>query len=99
VFLPWEACTPPLIPGWRLSDNLKFPSSLMGEIYSPLAAPKATKARVGMKKNPDILDVAYFPLPFILSRQGRGEELKDSLNGVLPPGESETLCRDTLPWS
>jgi hypothetical protein len=55
------------IPSVNLSDNLKFPSPLMGE------------GRVGVKMNKNAPTVASFPLPFIPSRQGRGGHLSEYL--------------------
>jgi hypothetical protein len=56
----------------KLSDNLMNPSPLMGEVYPPLAAPKATRGKGGGGKDGEYSSASSFPLPFIPSHEGRG---------------------------
>ena len=66
--------TPLQISSARLSDNPRNPSPLMGEVYPPLAAPKATRGKGGGEKDGEYSSASVFPPPLC----------------PLPPGEGET---------
>ena len=60
------------IPPGRLSHNLKFPSPSDG---GGLALQRRVK--VGVEKMTNIPQLSCFPLPFLPSHKGRGDELSD----------------------